>query len=139
MGHHGNYGKLVLQLAAGDNFECYGKSVEIDYGAGGPARIDGTVSGKVAVEVEARTPKQVRGAVLDLLCHEHSKKLLLILPVKNMSNPDDVATQCRNALLRFISPDDFRVVVLRGHGANQKLQQDADVTRSALHELGAFV
>lgn len=138
MGLHDDYGKLVLQQAAGDNVERYGRSLEIDYGAGGPARIDGTVSGKVAVEVESRTPKQVRGAVLDLLCHEYSKKLLLILPVQK-SNHDDMATQCRNALLRFVSPDDFRVVVLSGDGSNHKLQQDADVTRSALHELGVLV
>ena len=138
MGLHDDYGKLVLQQAAGDNFERYGRSVEIDYGAGDPARIDGTVSGKVAVELESRTSKQVRGAVLDLVCHEYSKKLLLILPV-HMSNPEDTATQCRNILRRFASPENFRVVVLSGDGSNQKLKQDANATRSALHELGALV
>ena len=139
MGQHDDYGKLVLQRAAGNSFERYGKSLEIDYGAGNPARIDGTVSGKVAVELESRTPKQVRGAVLDLLCHEYSKKLLLILPVRQMRNPDVTATQCRKILRKFVSSEDFRVVVLSGNGSNQKLQQDAKITRSALHELGAFV
>ena len=137
MGSHDGYGKLVLQQAAGDSFERYGRSVEIDYGAGDPARIDGTVSGKVAVELESRTSKQVRGAVLDLLCHEYSKKLLLILPV-HMSNPEDTATQCRNILRRFVSPEDFRVVVLSGDGSNQKLKQDTNATRCALQELGAL-
>ena len=138
MGLHDDYGKHVLQQAAGDSFERYGRSVEIDYGAGDPARIDGTVSGKVAVELESRTSKQVRGAVLDLLCHEYSKKLLLILPV-HMSNPEDTAIQCRNILRRFVSPEDFRVVVLSGDGSNQKLRQDANATRAALQELGVLV
>ena len=138
MGQHDDYGKLVLQRAAGDSYERYGKKLEIDYGAGDPARIDGTVSGRVAIELESRTPKQVRGAVLDLLCHAYSKKLLLILPV-DRSNPEDTAKQCRNILQRFVSPENFRVVVLSGNGSNQKLRQDAKITRSALHELGALV
>ena len=99
-----------------------------------PARIDGTVAGEVAVEVEPRTAKQVRGAVLDLLCHEYPKKLLLILPV-HMSNAETTARQCRSALRKFLSEADFRVVVLSGHGFKDKLQEDAAAVRSALKEL----
>ena len=101
-----------------------------------PARIDGTVAGKVAVEVESRTAKQVRGAVLDLLCHEYPKKLLLILPV-HMSNAETTARQCRSALRKFVAEDDFRVVVLNGHGSKYKLEEDAAAVRSALNELRA--
>ena len=101
-----------------------------------PARIDGTVAGEVAVEVESRTAKQVRGAVLDLLCHEYPKKLLLILPV-HMSNAETTARQCRSALRKFVSEADFRVVVLNGHGSKDKLQEDVDTVRAVLKELRA--
>ena len=134
---HDNYGKSVLRHAAGDAFQQYGQSVQIDYGAGGRSRIDGTVAGRIAVEVESRVGKQVRGAVLDLICHSLSKKLLLILPV-HMNCPETTATQCKNILRRFLSPEDFRVVVLSGHGSSPNLDQDVGPVRSALNELGAF-
>ena len=134
---HDRYGKQVLQQAAGSAFEQYGASIEIDYGAGRPARIDGTVAGEVAVEVESRVGKQVRGAVLDLLCHSLSKKLLLILPV-HMSDAEATATQCRKILGRFIPTKEFRVVVLSGHGSSPRIKQDVRAVRHALGELGAI-
>ena len=118
-------------------FETYGASVDVDYGAGKPARIDGTVAGKVAVEVDSRVAKQVRGAVLDLLCHAYPKKLLLILPV-HMSNAETTAHQCRSALRRFLAETDFRVVVLHGHGSNPKPKEDVSLVRAALQELQAI-
>ncbi len=63
---HDEYGKRILRESASETFDTYGTSVGVDYGAGMPARINGTVSGQVAVEVESRTAKRVRGAVLDL-------------------------------------------------------------------------
>ena len=132
---HDEYGKGILRESAGETFDRYGTSVEIDYGAGMPARIDGTVSGEVAVEVESRTAKQVRGAVLDLLCHDYPKKLLLILPV-HMSNAETTARQCRTALRKFLAEADFRVVVLRGHGSKPKAQDDVRLVRTALRQLG---
>ena len=136
MGQHDDYGKRILQESAGRAFDTHGPSVEIDYGAGMPARIDGTVSGRVAVEVESRTAKQVRGAVLDLLCHPYPKKLLLILPV-HMSNAETTARQCQTALQRFLAKADFRVVVLRGHGSDQKPKEDVRKVRLALQQLGS--
>ena len=100
---HDNYGKRVLQNAAGEAFQQYGPSVEIQYGAGGPARIDGMAAGRVAVDVESGTGKQVRGTVLDLIYHPFGKKLLLILPV-HVHNPEATATQCENILRSFLSP-----------------------------------
>ena len=135
MGQHDDYGKRILRESAGGAFDAYGASVEIDYGAGMPARIDGTVSGRVAVEIDSRTAKQVRGAVLDLLCHPYPKKLLLILPV-HMSNAETTARQCRTALQRFLAESDFRVVVLHGHGSDQKPKEDVRIVRSALRQLG---
>ena len=135
MGQHDDYGKRILRESAGGAFEADGPSVEIDYGAGLPARIDGTIAGRVAVEIESRTAKQVRGAVLDLLCHTYPKKLLLILPV-HMSNAETTARQCRTAFQKFLAESDFRVVVLRGHGSNEKVIQDTNIVRSALREFG---
>ena len=134
MGQHDDYGKRILRESAGEAFDPYGSSVEVDYGAGMPARIDGTVAGEVAVEIESRTAKQVRGAVLDLLCHAYPKKLLLILPV-HMSNAETTAHQCRTALQKFVAEGDFRVVVLRGHGSNPKSTADVRIVRSALQAL----
>lgn len=135
MGAHDDYGKGLLRAVAGRDYEQYGISVEVDYGAGSPARIDGAVGGRIAVEIESRTSKQVRGAVLDLLYHRFEKKLLLLLPV-HMQNVRTTATQCRAALDRYIGNGDFRVVVLAGHGDDPKPEEDMATVRVALRELG---
>jgi len=135
MGSHDDYGKLVMRRAAGPFFTDWGAPVEVDYGAGRPARIDGTVAGRIAVEIESRTSKQVRGAVLDLLFHRYTKKLLGLIPV-HMSDCDVCARQCATALGRYVEPDDFRVVVLRGTGDAPDLEADAQRMREALLALG---
>ena len=138
MGGHDEYGKRVLLEATGGAAAQYGPSLEIDYGAGKPARIDGTVGEMVAVEVESRVSKQVRGAVLDLICHSYSKKLLALLPV-HMGNPEVTAAQCRNILGRFCPEDCFRVVVLNGSGEDPRLDEDAATVAAALKNLGVTV
>lgn len=135
MGSHDTYGKRLLQAAAGEAYEMYGAPVEVDYGAGQPARIDGAVAGKIAVEVESRTSKQIRGAVLDLICHKYPKKLLILLPV-HMSNPEIAAEQCRVAMGRFLKEKDFKVIVLSGHGDMPKLKEDTKQVKQALATLG---
>lgn len=136
MGIHDDYGKRLLRAAAGPDYKQYGTSVEVDYGTGSPARIDGAVAGRIAVEIEARPSKQVRGAVLDLLCHRFKKKLLLLLPAANMPSPQTTATQCRTALGRYIRKDDFRVVVVAGHGSDPRTEQDVVTVQAALRALG---
>lgn len=135
MGSHDDYGKQVLKKAAGPGFEGFGDPVSVDYGAGQPARIDGAVGGNVAIEIESRTSKQIRGAVLDLICHRYPKKLLLILPV-HMSNPEIAAEQCRVAMGRFVDAGNFRVLVLKGHGGDPKMTTDVAKVRRTLSELG---
>jgi hypothetical protein len=131
---HDEYGKRVLRAATG-LAALYGPTVEIDYGAGQPARIDATV-GDIAVEIESRVSKQVRGAVLDLICHPHPKKLLVLLPV-HMTNPGVTAEQCRNILNRFCSNDCYRVLVLKGSGSNPQLIDDTAAVAAALADLGS--
>ena len=135
MGSHDTYGAEVLRAAAGQAFIDRGPTVEVDYGAGRPARVDGTLSGTIAVEVEARTSKQVRGAVLDLLFHPFPKKLLVLVPMY-MSDSGICADQCRHALGRFVDDDNFRVVVLQGTGRRANLDGDARLVRVVLDELG---
>jgi len=134
MGSHDQYGKKIMREAIMEEFAQSGPSVEIDYGAGRPARIDGTVANTIAVEIESRTSKQVRGAVLDLLCHPYAKKLLVLIPA-HMNDPDTTAAQCTNIFTRYCARSDFRVVVLRGTGDKPDLARDLAKVKSAVEEL----
>jgi len=134
MGAHDTYGKLVMRQATGSAFQEYGEVVSVPYGARGGATIDGVVDDTVAVEIESRVSKQVRGAVLDLICHPYPQKLLVLLPV-HMSNPTLCAVQCENILARFVKPHLFRVVVLSGSGANNMIESDVKLVQAALSEL----
>lgn len=136
MENHDGYGKRVVEAAAGRYYDR-SQFVRVDYG--GALRtggfIDATVAGLIAIEVESRTSKQIRGAVMDLVCHPFPKKLLLILRV-HASNPNLAATQCENALRRFVRSFDYRVLVLDGHGGNESFKGDVANVRGALIELG---
>ncbi|HTA70153.1 MAG TPA: hypothetical protein VK776_17820 [Bryobacteraceae bacterium] len=74
---HDGYGKSVLRAAVGPRFSAYGTTITYDTSQ---ARIDGTVDAMIAVEIESRANKQVRGAILDLLMHPYSKRLLVLIP-----------------------------------------------------------
>jgi hypothetical protein len=129
---HDGYGKKVLQHATNGRAIHSGPEVETHYGTGGLARIDG-VCGDVAIEVEARVPKQVRGAVLDLICHSYSKKLLLLMPA-NMK-ADNVAEQCRYIMRKFCAESLFRVLALKGCGGDPRMDEDSVAVKRALAEL----
>ena len=132
MGVHDEYGKEILRKATRGAAELHGTSVEIDYGTAHPARIDATVREHIAIEIESRTGKQVRGAVLDLLCHPYPKKLLILQPI-HMSNA--CAEQCRNILTRFLAEKDFQIIVLKGGGHNRHPKKDVKIVAEALREL----
>ena len=134
MGKHDKYGKKILKKAANGYCEIKGESVEVDYGEGKPARIDGTVKGKIAVEIESRTSKQIRGAVLDLISHKYPQKLLILLPV-HMSDAKIVAKQCENIMKKYLCKNDFEVIVLDGHGDDPKEKQDIKKVKSVLKKL----
>ncbi len=78
MGEHDHYGKQILTRAAGRR--CDGPCTITSYGRSS-AQIDGTVGSTIAVEIESRTGKQVRGALLDLILHPYPKKLMILLPM----------------------------------------------------------
>ena len=132
--YHDKYGKEVVKKAVGSYFSSSGPSSFVTYKAE-RARIDGTVSSFIAVEIEAKAyAKQVRGAVLDLICHSYPKKLLVLLPVEGQANK--IAEQSRSILEKFVDPSGFRVVVLKGTGDKPDLEGDALRVRDALRELG---
>lgn len=133
---HDEYGKSIL-LKAGNSFvKIYGPTLEVDYKHGRTARIDGTYKGIIAIEIESRVPKQIRGALIDLICHDYPKKLLVILPV-HQPNPETTANQCKYILEHFLPKDSFLVVVLKGYGNNPQFEHDVRVVKDALHQLEA--
>lgn len=129
MGIHAQLGLRLMDLAAGPLFASSGPSVKIDFGLdAGNATIDGTIGGLVAVEIESREPKQVRGAILDLLLHPFPKKLLVLLPVYTR---DSTPAQARVILSKFLAADNFRVVAV-----TEDLDETVRMLRQALDELG---
>ncbi|MDO9577366.1 MAG: hypothetical protein Q7J16_05735 [Candidatus Cloacimonadales bacterium] len=137
MGKHENYGKKILSLAAGIDYRNEGECIKVYYGTCNYARIDGTIADEIAVEIESRTSKQVRGALIDLLFHKFKRKLLLILPV-HMNNPDITAEQCRFILSKFLDEKNYEVVVLKGHGNHDKTDSDKKIVVKALKKLGYY-
>ena len=132
MGAHDEYGKEILRRVTQGTVELRGPSVEIDYGTESPARIDGAYKECIAIEIEARTGKQVRGAILDLVCHPYPKKLLVCMS-RNMTT--SVPEQCRNILARFVAERDFQVITLEGDGEHPRPRKDSKIVADALQML----
>jgi hypothetical protein len=129
---HDGYGKLVLRKAARADFRNVGPCVITSYGKS-CAHIDGTVGSTIAVEVESRTSKQVRGAVLDLILHTYPKKLMILIP---MYIGKHQVAECEFILNRFVGENDFRVVLLDGTGHNPSEENDISRVKAALNDLG---
>ena len=130
---HDEYGKQVLRRASNGRAQLEGISIELDYGCGGKCRIDGTVAGSIAVEAEARTGKQVRGALVDLISHPFPKKLLLLMP-GNMDVRIE-ARRCRIILCRYVPDKDVRVIPLHGNGSKPDFERDVPLVSAVLLEL----
>jgi hypothetical protein len=130
------YGKAVLTLAAGPAFQTGVRDCRVSFPAGS-ADLDGVVGCDVAVEIEARNGKQVRGALIDLFMHPYPKKLLVLIPSGNL-NTETAAVQCEYILCQLrLPPALFRVVVLEGTRERPQLAADAGRVRDALAELNA--
>jgi hypothetical protein len=134
MGMHDEYGKRLLRLAD-RGIEVDGPTCNVALGRGS-ARIDGVLGGQVAIEVESRTSKQVRGAVRDLLVHGAPKKLLILIP-KYMSNPESCREDCAAIIGRFVAPQNYRVIHLRGTLDVPAPENDLPLIQRALTELVA--
>jgi|SRR5579863_5054718 len=128
-----DYGKSVLHEATEGRANLSSPSVDIEYGAGSPARIDATI-GDIAVAIASGVARQVRGAVLDLICHPYPKKLLVLLP-DHMTSRGATAEQCRNILKRFCPEGLFRVLVLKGSSSTPQLIEDTATMAAVLADL----
>ena len=134
MGYLDTYAKEVLRAAAGEDFLYSGPSVFVNYGSGHPCRLDGTIGSNIAVQVESAYSKQVRGAILDLLCHPYPQKLLILGPNRTYDCVVS-AYPCEQALGHFLAPERFRVVVLTGTPTDRHVTDDANLVRLSLTEL----
>jgi hypothetical protein len=134
--NHDAYGKLVMRNAAGRGFFDSGPACTIRFGddAAG-AEIDGVVGNSIAVEIESRTPKQIRGAVLDLIFHPYPRKLLLII-AGHQNNAQQAANQCRHILQEELGDENFQVVLLMGNGREHQQADDVALVQEALRSLG---
>jgi len=131
MGELDSAGKILLHRAAGSLFSSDGPSVTFSFGPNaGTAKIDGTVAGTVAIEIESRVPKQIRGALLDLILHPYPSKLLVLLPV-DIGNASTAVRQSEIILGHFLKPERFRVVVVQG-----SYEESLAAIRDALLQLG---
>jgi excisionase family DNA binding protein len=134
MQDHDGYGKSILRQVVGS--PCYAARHPFPPEIGGGIDIDAVVEPDIAVEIDSRTPKQVRGAVFDLLCHSKPKKLLILQPPR--CNLLCIA-QCRHLLEKYcqiLGSGPSEVVLLRGHGGDHQDAIDVQLVREALARLG---
>ncbi len=138
MGQHAWYGISLFEKIDKDIFSNDRELTEFKYQGGTSACIDGVIKGKCAIEIESRVDKQVRGALVDLLLHPYSKKLLVIIPA-HMNNPDKSIEQYKDILARFKRPtDQVKVVLLKGTGDAPNYEEDTVLLKKALRELDLF-
>lgn len=132
---HDAYGKSVLRAAASQ----LGVSFQ-DYGTGHPitprmnCSIDAIVAGKIAVEIESRTPKQIRGAILDVFWHPAPLKLIVLLPAY-IGNPDNTVEMCEVLAESLYPGVPFRCLALNGKGDIPRPDEDIALVVQVIKEL----
>jgi len=128
---HDQYGKHILRTAFPGEFTA---APPFSFGDGaGSATIDGLLNSGIAVEIESRVNKQVRGALLDLALHPSRKKLLLVMNVRG----NDITPRQAEEILRKICPPRcvFKVVTLDGNGALPCDTTDVRKVKAAVKKL----
>ena len=79
MGKYDSYAKDVLRETFGERFTTT-DDVVFSFGPNaGTGEVDGTIDGRIAVEIGVGSPKQVRASVLDLMFHPFPVKLLVLV------------------------------------------------------------
>jgi hypothetical protein len=132
---HDAYGKSVVRAAAAQ----LGVSFQ-EYGTGHPitprmnCSIDAVVAGKIAVEIESRTPKQVRGAVLDVFWHPAPLKLIVLLPAY-IGNPANTVEMCECLANTLYPGIPFRCIALTGKGDNPQPETDVALLAQVMKEM----
>lgn len=129
---HDQYGKEVFRRAFDSRFNSAPASFSFGVGAGN-ARIDGVLDECIAVEIESRVSKQVRGALLDIAFHPLQLKLVAL--IRKYGN-DYTEAQCR-AILKRICPagSRYEVVSLSGSGQVHDYDKDIETVKLAVQRL----
>lgn len=96
--------------------------------------IDAVVAGKIAVEIESRTPKQVRGAVLDVFWHPAPFKLIVLLPAY-IGNPVNTVEMCECLAQTLYPGIPFRCLALSGKGDNPQPETDFALLAQVMKEM----
>ena len=139
LGQHDRYVKDLLNQLFGTRFKTDPYHTCVNY-LKGSAQIDGVIvssEGEIAIEIESRTAKQVRGALLDLFFHKARKKLLIIVP-EYMYDSQALEEDAKYIYdeLKKIRPDIvFKVIVLKGSGNDPRPKDDLIIIREAIEEL----
>ena len=131
---HDEYGKKLFEGIR--DFSIEYADCNTKYGERGRgSRIDGVIGKKIAIEIESRVSKQIRGAILDLTLHLNPRKLLILMPV-HMNNPEITKSQSIFILKKLLDRDQFEVVLLKGTGDKEAFIEDKKRIRIALKALG---
>ena len=126
MGEPEAHGKMILASALSERFDPDSALCRFGFGPGaGHATVDGVVAGCIAVEIESRVNKQVRGALMDLVLHPLPLKLLILVK-KHGGNPTTSVKQAETILSRFVREGRFRVFSLRAFQRGQASRRTSD-------------
>ena len=136
MGQHDKYGKDLLTRSFGSGFDSRPDRQYLHHEGhdAGSINIDGVLFGAIAVEVESRVNKQVRGAILDLILHPMKLKLLVLIQAHGN---DYTENQARHILSQFCDAASWRVVCIRGSGERpeEHLATDVEILKAIVCEL----
>ena len=131
---HDEYGKNLLKELLKNKIKYIDDTqAHPDY----KRRVDAVIpSEKCVIEIESRTPKQIRGAIMDLFFHDYDKKLLILIPA-HLNNPINTEKNCNNILneLQKYKRFTFKVALLNGKGDQPNKIEDLKKLEAALKEL----
>lgn len=138
MGEPEAHGKMVLVSALSESFDPGSAQCRFGFGPGaGHAMVDGVVAGRIAVEIESRVNKQVRGALMDLVLHPLPLKLLVLVK-KHGGNPTTSVNQAEAILSRFVPEGRFRVVLVESLSKGTGIEKDVRLVADAVAQLLAL-
>jgi len=143
--NHDEYGKRLLASILGKRWVTHmADERSLDMG-GVQADLDGIILSQdlsrveCAVEIEAKTYKQIRGAILDLAWHSAPRKMLVvILAQPQLGNDRKARAHCTFVWQKLTGGANapFELVILRGTGAYPMGEIDRALLTDALKRLG---
>lgn len=132
MGQYEAYVFNLLSAVFGDDWSR-GDERFFSYGYdAGRGSVDGVLAGRVAVEIGAGSPKQIRAGLLDLILHPAPAKMLVL--VDTSGHPSDRAALQAQAIMDRMG---VRGQVVRLSGNPVKVDPDGDsrLLRRTLEQL----